>query len=220
MAQPRAPDRTISVWIVEDSRDYRESLRELIEAEPDLLCPHLFGAAEELFAQLGSHFGPDVLLMDIGLPGMDGIEAVTRLRPIATGTSVVMLTVHDDSDRIFRALCAGASGYLSKSASGEDVLKSIREVVRGGAAMSPQVARRVLNMFAQLNTPRAEYGLTEREKDVLEELVTGKTKKRIARDLSLSVHTVDTHLRGIYAKLHVNSQSGAVAKALTERLVQ
>lgn len=221
MAQPRhtVQDR-ITVWIVEDSRDYRETLRQVIDAEPDIACPTTFETAEELISYLDDHFMPEVILMDIGLPGMDGIEAVRRTRRIGLGTRIVMLTIHEDNDRIFQALCAGASGYLSKTASSADVIDAIRDVMRDGAPMSPQIARRVLNMFAQLNAPRSDYGLTAREKDVLNELVAGKIKKTIARDLSLSVHTVDTHLRSIYAKLHVSTQTAAVAKAVGEKLVK
>ncbi len=150
---------------------------------------------------------------------MDGIEVLTHLRPAIPGTAVVMLTVHEDNDRIADALRFGASGYLSKKASADDVIEGIRDVMRGGAPMSPQIARRVLNIFAQQNAPGVDYGLTNRETDVLNELVEGKTKKRIARDLSLSVYTVDTHLRSVYTKLHVNTQTAAVAKAIKERLV-
>ena len=155
-----------------------------------------------------------------GLPGMSGIELVRRLRPMTLGTHLIMLTIHEDNGCIFDALCAGASGYLSKTATADEIVEGIRDVMRGGAVMSPQIARRVLNMFAQSNAPRFDYGLTDREVDVLNELVAGKTKKRIAKDLFLSAHTVDTHLRSIYAKLHVNTQTAAVAKALTENLVR
>jgi DNA-binding NarL/FixJ family response regulator len=207
------------VWIVEDSEDYRTTLAELICAEDDLDCPSTFGSAEELLAHLADHFLPDVVLMDIGLPGMDGVETVRRIRPLTLGTAIVMLTVHEDEERIFQALCAGASGYLSKTASFAEVLEAIRDVTSGGAAMSPRIARRVLDMFAQLQKPRQDYGLTGRERDVLNELVSGKTKKRIARDMGLSPHTVDTHLRSIYGKLHVTTQTAAVARAVSERLV-
>ena len=134
--------------------------------------------------------------------------------------AVIMVTIHEDNDRIADALRHGASGYLSKRASADEVVQGIRDVMRGGAAMSPQIARRVLNIFAQLNAPGVDYGLTNREKDVLNELVAGKTKKRIARDLSLSIYTVDTHLRSVYTKLHVNTQTAAVAKALKEGILR
>ena len=220
MGQPRQGNNDpVSVWIVEDSQDYRETLRELIDAEPGLRCPHAFASSEALLAHANGHYLPEVILMDIGLPGLSGIEAVRHMRPLALGTAMIMLTVHEDNDCIFQALCAGASGYLSKTASTDEIVEAIWDVRSGGAAMSPQIARRVLNMFAQSNTPRFDYGLTDRETDVLNQLVAGKTKKRIAKDLFLSIHTVDTHLRSIYGKLHVNTQTAAVAKALSEKLV-
>ena len=221
MAQPHiALDEPVSVWIVEDSPDYRDTLRQLIDAEPGLRCPHAFPAAEDLLTHANGHYLPEVILVDIGLPGIDGIEAVKRIRPISLGSALIMLTVHEDNDHIFGALCAGASGYLSKSASSDEIVEAIWDVRNGGAAMSPQIARRVLNMFAHTNAPRFNYRLTTREVDVLNELVAGKTKKRIAKDLALSIHTVDTHLRSIYTKLHVNTQTAAVAKALSERLTR
>jgi DNA-binding NarL/FixJ family response regulator len=165
------------------------------------------------------HFAPDVLLMDIGLPGISGIETVERLRRRHPGSRVLMLTVHEDNDRIFDALCAGACGYLSKSASPDEVAQAVRDVVGGGSAMTPQIARRVIDMFAQLHAPQHDYGLTDRELDVLRELARGKSKKRIAGDLHLSVHTVDTHLRSVYQKMHVSTATQAVGKAVGERLV-
>ena len=212
-------DDSVSVWIVEDSEDYRETLRQLIDGETGLQCLNSFRTAEDMLAHANGHYLPEVILVDIGLPGMNGIDAVRQMRPISLGTSIVMLTIHEDNDSIFQALCAGASGYLAKTASGEEIIAAIWDVRSGGAAMSPQIARRVLNMFAQSNAPRFDYGLTDRETDVLNELVAGKTKKRIARDLFLSIHTVDTHLRSIYAKLHVNTQPAAGAKALSEKLI-
>jgi DNA-binding NarL/FixJ family response regulator len=158
--------------------------------------------------------------MDIGLDGdMNGIQVVERLRSIAPGSRIVMLTIEESNRTIAEALRAGASGYLSKNSKATDIVDAIHDVMTGGAAMSPQIARSVLDMFAQHNSPRLDYQLTRRETDVLEQLVQGKSKKRIAKELLLSPHTVDTHLRSIYAKLHVNSQTAAVAKALSERLV-
>ncbi len=221
MAQPRHQhDEIVTVWIVEDDDEFRETLAEVIDSEDDLRCAKAFASGEELLTHLNSHFVPEVVILDIGLPGMSGIELVERLRPVALGTAIVMLTIHEDNDRIFDALCAGASGYLSKTATVDEIIDAIRDVMRGGAAMSPQIARRVLNMFAQFNAPRFDYGLTDREIDVLNELVAGKTKKKIAKDLFLSVYTVDTHLRSVYAKLHVNTQTAAVAKAINEKLVR
>ncbi|MCG8468955.1 MAG: response regulator transcription factor [Gemmatimonadetes bacterium] len=211
---------SISVWIVEDNEDFRQAVHELLEDAAGVRCERVFANAEDLLETLNHHFAPEVILMDIGLPGMSGIEAIGRLKTVSPATHVIVLTIHEDNDRIFDAICAGASGYLLKTARMDRVLEAVREVHRGGAAMTPQIAGRVLNMFTQFNAPRYDYQLTEREKQVLSQLVEGKTKDKIASDLSLSYHTVDTHLRNIYAKLHVHSKSSAIAKALKERLVK
>lgn len=215
----RVVPRAISIWVVEDHRDMRETLKELIDAEPGMNCAQAFENGEQLLAYSQDHFLPEVIVSDIGLRGMNGIELVERLRPIASGTRVVMLTGHEEKEKILDALRAGASGYLTKPLSGEQLIQAIYDVMRGGAVMSPSVARKVLEIFAQQDLAPYDYKLTGREQEVLEELVAGKTKKRIAKDLFLSPNTVDTHLRSIYAKLHVNTQTAAVAKAFREGLV-
>ena len=221
MGQPRQRIvDVISVWVVEDHRETREAIKDLVDSEPDMVCTKAFGSAEEVVAYARDHYVPEVIVCDVGLPGMSGIELVERLRPIASGTKVVMLTVHEEKEKIHDALSAGASGYLSKPPSADELIGAIRDVLSGGAVMSPRVARKVLEIFAQQHVAPFDYQLTAREQDVLEELVAGKTKKRIARDLSLSVCTVDTHLRSIYAKMHVNTQTAAVAKAFREGLVR
>jgi len=215
-----AVDESVSVWVLEDDTDFRRDLADLIDSAEGLRCTQAFESAEEFLAHTNDHFMPEVVLMDIGLPGMDGIEALQRIRPRAMGTAFLMITIHEDDDHIFQAICNGALGYLSKGASGQEILDAIRVVADGGAAMSSPVARRVLKMFAQLQTPHHDYGLTDREKDVLAELTKGKTQRQIAKDLHISKNTVDTHLRSIYAKLHVTTQTAAVAKAVGERLVE
>lgn len=215
----RKPQNRSSVWIVEDHAEYRETVRELVDGEGDLCCPHTFPSGERLLEFLNDHFAPEVLVVDIGLPGLSGIDVVRRVSRFSPATRLVILTIHEDDDRIFEAICAGACGYLLKSATREQILAAIRDVLEGGAPMTPQVARRVLNLFTQLKAPRWDYGLSDRERDVLGELVAGKTKKQIGKALFLSAHTVDTHLRNIYTKLHVHSRTEAVVKALSERLV-
>ena len=214
-----APNDPATVWIVEDRQDFREAVHNLLSGQSGISCSHALASCEELFAALNETFAPEVILMDIGLPGMSGIEGVKRLKTIAPSTQVIMLTIHEDNDRIFEAICAGASGYLLKTTPAAKIIESIEEVRRGGAAMTPQVARRILNIFTQLRAPRWDYQLTEREREILNLLVEGKTKQQIADALFLSFHTIDTHLRNTYTKLHVNSRSDAVAKAVKERLV-
>lgn len=209
------------VWIVEDNPDYRETVRELLESADGLRAGNVFGSGEELFEHLNKPLilAPEVILVDIGLPGMSGIEIAGRIRGFARETRVVMLTIHEDNDRIFEALCAGACGYLLKTAEPEVIISSVREALSGGAPMTPQIARRVLNLFTQIRAPRWDYELTDRERDVLRELVEGKTKREMGKSLYVSEHTIDSHLRSIYQKLHVHSRTEAVVKALTENLV-
>jgi DNA-binding NarL/FixJ family response regulator len=156
--------------------------------------------------------------LDVELPGQDGIEAVRNIKSICPSTHVLMLTVFDDHDKVFKAVCAGASGYLLKVAAVDGIVESIREAMNGGAPMSPRVAKSVLNMFASLAKPKGDYGLTNRELQVLEAMTQGLGKKEIADRLSVSYHTVDAHTRNIYAKLHVHSYTGAVSRAFKERL--
>ncbi|HSW27967.1 MAG TPA: response regulator transcription factor [Longimicrobiales bacterium] len=208
-----------TVWIVEDNPEYRATVQELVDFADGLSAPHGFGSGEELFEFLNHHFAPDVMLVDIGLPGMNGIEVVRRMHRLAPDTRLVMLTIHEDNDRIFEAICGGACGYLLKTAMPEAILQAVREALQGGAPMTPQIARRVLNLFTQVRAPAWDYDLTDRERDVLRELIEGKTKKQMGKTLFLSEHTVDTHLRSIYMKLHVHSRTEAVVKAIKENLV-
>ncbi len=214
------PDREpFIVWIVEDSEDYRQTIQDLINSRQGMRCTRTFSTCEDVLAALNQEFAPEIVLMDIGLPGMSGIECVRRLKALSPATHVIMLTIHEDNDRIFNALRAGASGYLLKMSPVHKIFEAIEEVSGGGAAMNAQVARRVLNMFTQLNAPRWDYQLTDREKEILQLLVEGKTKNQIADTLFLSFHTIDTHIRNIYTKMHVNSRTDAVTKALQERII-
>jgi DNA-binding NarL/FixJ family response regulator len=151
--------------------------------------------------------------MDIGLPGMSGIKGVMEIKKKLPTVTVIMLTVHGDNDNIFDAICAGAAGYLLKTAPLSSITGAIREAREGGSIMSPKIARRVLSMFARQNKPRnQDYGLTGREKEVLELFKTGKTKKHIADILCLSASTIDSHVRKIYEKLEVHSRAALIRK--------
>ena len=213
------PCEAITVWIVEDNEDFRETMEALINNRDDMQCPRVFETCEAMLATLNTEFAPEVLLMDISLPGMTGIDGVRRLKTVSPATHVIMLTIHEDNDTIFNALCAGASGYLLKMSPAEKIFEAITATHQGGSVMNAQIARRVLNMFTQFAAPKWNYDLTEREKEVLQMLVDGKTKAQIGEALFLSYHTIDTHMRNIYTKLHVHSRSDAVVKALRERLV-
>ena len=163
---------------------------------------------------------PDVVLNDIGLPGMSGIEGIKLLKERHPDLLVLMLTVYDDDERIFDAMCAGASGYLLKKTPPVRLLESLKEAVAGGAPMSPEVACRVISLFREIRPPeRADYDLTPHETRLLKLFVDGHNYKTAAAELGVSVHTISFHLRSIYEKLQVHSKSEAVAKAIQNRLV-
>jgi len=213
-------DQRAPVWVVEDSALFRETLGELLQKSARLRCSRVFADGESALAALreGKEL-PRVILMDLGLPGMSGIECTRAIRKRSPAIPIIMLTVHQSNDRIFQAICAGASGYLLKSETSEEILRGVEIALDGGGAIDAQIARRVLEMFSKMVTPQADYGLSEREREILELLVAGHTKSQIANRLNLSPHTIDGHVRNIYTKLHVNNRSGAVAKALKEHLL-
>ena len=206
--------RNIRIAIVEDDPEIRINLALLINTTEGLICESTFEYAEELLANL-QEVNPELVLMDIQLPGISGIEAVTRIKERQPEIEVLMLTVYQDDKLVFDSLCAGASGYLVKSTPHERIVESIREVLRGGAPMSSQVARMVVGSFQRKN----ESGLTDREQDVLNQLCQGKSYKNIGDALFISQDTVRSHIKSIYKKLEVNSKSEAVVKAFKERLV-
>lgn len=212
-------DPGITVWLVEDDPLFRDTVEKLLADAEGITLQYAFETCETALDVLDGDFAPEVFLLDISLPGMSGIEGIRRITTISPASHLVMLTVHEDNDKIFRALCAGASGYLLKPSSGPEIKEAIRAARTGGAPINPQIADKVLAMFTELAVPKGDYGLSDREREVLEALVEGGTKRRIAGDLHISFHTVDMHVRNIYEKLQVHSRSGAVAKALKERLI-
>ena len=207
------------VWVIEDNEGFRNELVRLLETSDVFHCEHHFGSCEPALALLREGELPDLILMDIGLPGLSGIEGIRRAKDISPSVKVVMLTVFEDSDTIVQAIAAGASGYLHKGAPIEETLESLKSILAGGAPMTPQIARKMLDLFAARTAPTADYSLTPREHEILKLLVDGLTKKEIADKLFLSFHTIDNHLRNIYTKLRVQSRSSAVSKALKERLL-
>ena len=216
----KAAAQPTQVWLIEDHDDCRRTVARVINQIPGMTCPQAFATCEEALALLAQAPHPQVVLLDVGLPGMNGIEGIKRIKALAPSTHVIMLTVYDDHDKVFAALCAGASGYLLKNSPEQSITDAIEEVLRGGAPINPRVARRVLDMFANLApSPKNDYGLSAREKEILELVVHGFIKKEIADKLSLSYYTVDNHLRSIYHKLHVHTRGAVVAKALQEGLI-
>ncbi len=209
----------VNVMLIEDQREVREGLAVLINGSPGFSCASTFRTMEEALAAIENR-PPDVILTDIGLPGMSGIEGIRLLKERYPNLPVVALTVYDDDEDIFDALCAGACGYLLKNVPPARLLESLKEVVSGGAPMSPEIARRVVNLFREFRTPeRAPHGLTQQEAELLRLMVEGHSYKTAAADLKISVSTVSFHLQNIYTKLQVHSKSEAVAKALRNRIV-
>lgn len=209
----------VRVAIVEDQRQTREGLAALIDGTPGHRTVGRFGSMEEALARLAGR-PPDVLLLDLGLPGMSGIEGVRRLTERFPGLLILILTVYGDDDHVFEAICAGAHGYLVKDTPPERLLAAIDELRAGGAPMSPEVARKVVTMFQRIAPPRGEDNrLSARELEVLKLLAEGHSYKTAAARLALSLDTVRFHVRNIYEKLHVHSKSEAVVKALKSGLL-
>jgi len=209
----------IKVAIVEDRREIRQGLAMLIGGTEGFRCTGSYGSMEEALQKISFEL-PDVVLNDIGLPGMSGIEGIKILKERYPNLLILMLTVYDDDERIFDAMCAGASGYLLKKTPPMRLLESLREAVDGGAPMSPEVATRVIKLFREIRPPeRADYELTPHETRLLKLFVAGHNYKSAAAELGVTVHTVSFHLRSIYDKLQVHSKSEAVAKALQSRIV-
>ncbi|MGD0369847.1 MAG: response regulator transcription factor [Acidobacteriaceae bacterium] len=206
--------------IVEDQFRIREGLRVLIDGTSGYQCTGAFGSVEEALPAIGSQ-APDVVLLDIGLPGMSGIDGIPLLKKRSQDLSVVMLTVYDDDKRILDALCAGACGYLLKETPPARLLESLREALDGGAPMSPAVARRVITMFRD-GRP-AEYAggsLTPHEVRLLKLLAEGHNYETAGVQLGVTINTVRFHMRSIYEKMQVHSKSEAVAKAIRSRIIR
>jgi DNA-binding NarL/FixJ family response regulator len=212
-------ETTIRVAIVEDRREIRDGLATIINGTPGFRCTAAYRSMEEALESIDGNL-PDVVLNDIGLPGMSGIDGIRILKERHPALLVLMLTIYDDDDRIFEALCAGASGYLLKKTPPARLLESLREAVAGGAPMSPEVARRVVALFRTFRPPdNTTCELTPHETRLLRLFVEGHNYKTAAAELGVTVHTISFHLRSIYEKLQVHSKSEAVVKALRNRLV-
>lgn len=209
------------IWIIDDHAVMRRTLAALMREISGIGAVQLFSSAEDAHEVLRATSAdrPALILLDIGLKGMSGLDAIPILKELLPEACIVVLTVFEDDEKLFKAICAGASGYLLKTQSSEEILRAVGEALDGGAPVSPRLARRMMEMFAALVPQRNDYGLSSREKEVLQLIVDGLLKKEIAVRTGLSIHTVDAYLRRIYEKLHVQSRSGAVTKALRERLL-
>jgi DNA-binding NarL/FixJ family response regulator len=210
----------IKVAVFEDNIQLLESLRQLIDIAPELACVGAFPDAKQLERKI-ERSEPDVVVMDIDMPAVNGIDAVKIITQKFPHVRVLMQTVFDDNDKIFAAICAGASGYILKKSSPGKIIDAIYETHKGGAPMTPSIAEKVLKMF-RIQTQETlveKIDLSEREKEVLALLVKGKSYKMIAADCFISIDTVSTHIKNIYEKLHVHSKSEAVVKAINQKLI-
>ncbi len=206
------------VVLIEDLRDVREGLTVLINGTAGFQCVAAYGTMEVALARIERE-KPDIILTDLGLPGMSGIEGIERLREIFSSVPIIALTIYDNDREIFDALCNGANGYLLKNTPPARLLEALKEAVEGGSPMSPTIAARVVNLFRTFRPPEhADYRLTPQEISLLKLLIEGHHKKTAAREMKISFHTVSFHLKNIYEKLQVHSKTEAVTKALREKL--
>ncbi|MFA7227856.1 MAG: response regulator transcription factor [Melioribacteraceae bacterium] len=211
----------IKVAIIEDNNTIREGLAALINGTGGYSCVGSYGDCESFLSKLPS-MDIDVALMDIGLPGMSGIDGIAKAKKIKPELNILMLTVYEDSQSVFKALCAGACGFLVKKTPPSRLLDAIKDAHEGGSPMSSLIARQVINVFQQTqgkSDTEEDSNLSSREKEVLISLSDGNNYQEIADHLFISVDTVRHHIRNIYRKLHVHSQSEAVAKAIRKGLI-
>ena len=214
-----APPALVKVAIVEDQRKFRDAIVMLIDGTEGFRCSGSYRSTEEALDKIARDL-PDVVLMDIGLPGMSGIEGTRLLKERFPQMILLVHTVYDDDERIFDALCAGASGYLLKKTPPARLLEGLQEAAKGGAPMTPEVASRVIKMFREHRPPDRSYELTPHELRLLKLLMEGHNYKTAAAELGVTTHTISFHLQRIYEKLHVHSKTEAVAKALQDRLLK
>ncbi len=206
--------RSLSVVVIEDDNLIREGFTSLINQSDKLICVASYDTCEEAIKNLTKD-NPQIILMDIGLPGISGIEGIRRIKKIRVDIEIIVVTVHEDDAKVFDALCAGASGYLTKNVSPQILLKAIYEVNNGGAPMSTNIARMVIRSFQK----NVESPLSSRETEVLQLLGRGKSYTMIADDLFIDKETVRSHIKNIYRKLEVSSKAAAIEKANRERFI-
>ncbi len=214
-------EQNIRILLYEDNRDLREGMTFLLQATPGLELAGAFPDCSNIEMQIPG-LKPDVVLMDIDMPGRSGIEATPIVKALRPETQVIMLTVFEDEDKIFQAIRSGAAGYLLKRTPPSEIIAAVHDVKNGGSPMTSSIARRVLQFFQQqppASEPKTDYDLSSREQDILKSLVKGYSYKLIASEHFISIDTVRSHIRHIYEKLHVNSKTEAVLKALKEKIV-
>ncbi len=211
----------IKVAIVEDIKPIREGLSALINGTPELSCTNSYESCEDMLEEM-QEIKHDVILMDINLPGISGIEGVKKVKKLLPEVNIIMLTVHEDDKSIFEALMAGATGYLLKTTPPAQIIEAIKDANSGGSPMNSNIANKVINLMRLTNTKKDLVNtiqLSERETEILQKLSNGTGYKNIADELFISIHTVRYHIRNIYEKLQVHSQSEAIAIALRKGLI-
>ena len=220
-------EASIVVWTIEDRPAYRNTLTTLLNNLSDMQCPQAFEDCESALSFLDDKADspilwskPDVLLLDVELPGIDGVEGISALKERLPMTKIIMLTIRDDTDTIVASFKAGASGYLFKDASAEEIIEAVRQGARGGLLMPGNVAQKVLQFFKEDGEPTNDFDLSPRELDVLQEMAYGFSQKEIAQRLFISPATVNSHISHIYQKLHVRCAAAAVAFAIRNNLVK
>jgi len=213
--------KTVNILVYEDNHDLRASLLKLLSREIQFKVVGDYSECDDTTAHI-ENLKPNVVLMDIDLPRMSGIEGVKNIRKVNTEVKILMITVFDDSTSVYDALYAGANGYLLKKYISERIVNAIKDVLEGGAPMSPAIARLIINNITQKGVPKTieDYNLTPREIEVLVSLSKGNSYKMVANDLCISIDTVRSHIKHVYDKLHVQSQGEAIGKALREGLIE
>ena len=209
----------VPVVIVEDQRDLREGLTALIGGFPGFRCVGAYATMEDALREM-SRTAPAIVMTDLGLPGMSGIDGIREMRRSHPSILPVVLSVHDDDNRIFDALCAGAAGYLLKTTPPAVLLESLQQVVAGGSPISPEIARRTIALFRQIRPPRSsDHALTPHETRLLQFLADGHNYRTAAERLHVSISTISFHMRNIYRKLEVHSKAEAVSKAIRQGII-
>ncbi len=205
----------ISVSIIEDDTVIREGLEKYLRSQDDFICFHACESVEQLLKEADESCPPDVILMDIGLPGMSGISGMKIINERFSGVNIIMFTIHEDSHKIFQSLCAGASGYILKNTPFSKIAEAIKIVHEGGSFMAPRIARKVFDFFRENSHLPRESVLTDKEKEIVLGLVDGLSYKMIADKSNISIETVRSHIKNIYKKLHVHSKADVIRKSLS-----
>lgn len=213
-------NKIYNVWIVEDDLMFKESLEDLMNIYNEFKLVHSVDSVEKAIQAFGVKDKPDIILEDIGLPGLSGIEAISIYKKLYPEVLIIILTIFDDDERVFDAIKAGADGYLLKRTPGTEIVNGMKQVINGGASISPPIAKKMMRMLANPSKENKKNTiLTDRETIILKYLIDGLTINAIAEKLIISRHTVDTHTKNIYKKLHVHNRSSLVSTAIKKGLI-